>query len=840
MSHRMLDHMIQLSVLIFLLMVPMNALGDLSTQVGDGCDPAGPNGSEIRVMTLNANNNSNGWTERKQLVLDAVDTYQPDIIGLQESMMGNDTVILEHLGSGFDAVTHNGQPSLELPEPWIPTCPVGSGYLGCLAETSYSGNVTLTPDPARPESSGNWFYGERILYRTDRFSMAPGESGVHTILGSDNSTPLTCRLGSFGPAYTTITWARLVDRDTDLGTYVYNLHLCPPPGNGTTRKVQAERLAELIAARAHLNESVIVVGDLNEDLGGAGLQHLLRPETGLVDSFSALEAEEGVDLVTFNGYGGWHGGTRLDFVLSSGLEVCQAAIDRNTGFTEQGAILYPSDHWPVTTVLKQVWPDADGDGISDPLDNCTAFANPKQSDSDGDGLGNRCDADLNQNGLTNAQDMGPFVQTYGKSEGDQGYNASADFDENGHVDASDWLLFGDLYNSEPPLTCADSSIPCCMLAGSVGCGEDEGIVVTAFLPSFDYPLPDPSEEGQLFIPSGKEVQLEAQMAPDAGVGSQGPVNFTWSLGELEGSPAQTIVGSRANLSCSGSGGEEAELFVRATDGQRNGQESLPLRVVINDPPSVTMYADGIAVDMPWRVSTAQGGSLSLAAWANDEHGIGYPILQSSTVRSFRSKWNIGDAVDPSERTPERLLRSPSSVRLNFPLEGNEEERIFEVNVTSFDRLGSPSQSEMVVIASSDPLLDSDFDGIPDFRDNCQFESNASQVDSDQDGYGNRCDADLNQNGFVNVQDFMIFSRAYSSSLGSERYLAEADFNRDNFVNSADFTYYFMPQYQRGLPGPSVISCPDGSPISGAGRPDCPSDPDEAPAAGTLACVLQVP
>ena len=137
-------------------------------------------------------------------------------------------------------------------------------------------------------------------------------------------------------------------------------------------------------------------------------------------------------------------------------------------------------------------------------------------------------------------------------------------------------------------------------------------------------------------------------------------------------------------------------------------------------------------------------------------------------------------------------------------------------------------------------MDSDHDGVPDFRDNCQHESNPSQFDSDGDGFGNSCDADLNQNGFVNAQDFGIFVRAYTSRLGDECHIPEADFNQDNVVDSFDFTYYFLPQYQRGLPGPSVVSCPDGSPITGAGRANCPVDSEEAAPTGASACILQSP
>ena len=42
--------------------------------------------------------------------------------------------------------------------------------------------------------------------------------------------------------------------------------------------------------------------------------------------------------------------------------------------------------------------DIDGDGVADDEDNCVDVANGDQSDSNGDGFGNRCDADVNNDG----------------------------------------------------------------------------------------------------------------------------------------------------------------------------------------------------------------------------------------------------------------------------------------------------------------------------------------------------------------------------------------------------------------------------------------------------------
>jgi hypothetical protein len=44
--------------------------------------------------------------------------------------------------------------------------------------------------------------------------------------------------------------------------------------------------------------------------------------------------------------------------------------------------------------------DSDGDGVCDKLDNCPLVANPSQSDSDGDGIGDACDTPSGNEGCT--------------------------------------------------------------------------------------------------------------------------------------------------------------------------------------------------------------------------------------------------------------------------------------------------------------------------------------------------------------------------------------------------------------------------------------------------------
>ncbi len=66
--------------------------------------------------------------------------------------------------------------------------------------------------------------------------------------------------------------------------------------------------------------------------------------------------------------------------------------------------------------------DADGDGVSDVVDNCSEVANASQRDTDGDGFGSACDADFNQDCVVNAQDLGRMRASFFSSDPDVDLN----------------------------------------------------------------------------------------------------------------------------------------------------------------------------------------------------------------------------------------------------------------------------------------------------------------------------------------------------------------------------------------------------------------------------------
>jgi endo-1,4-beta-D-glucanase Y len=87
--------------------------------------------------------------------------------------------------------------------------------------------------------------------------------------------------------------------------------------------------------------------------------------------------------------------------------------------------------------------DTDGDDILDAADNCTLISNSAQRDTDNDGFGNVCDADLNNDGSVSFADLDLFKSAFGTN------NTDADLDGNGSVSFNDLNIFRALFGKAP-------------------------------------------------------------------------------------------------------------------------------------------------------------------------------------------------------------------------------------------------------------------------------------------------------------------------------------------------------------------------------------------------------
>ncbi|RMF97489.1 MAG: hypothetical protein D6727_05475 [Gammaproteobacteria bacterium] len=182
-----------------------------------------------------------------------------------------------------------------------------------------------------------------------------------------------------------------------------------------------------------------------------------------------------------------------------------------------------------------------------------------------------------------------------------------------------------------------------------------------------------------------------------------------------------------------------------------------------------------------------------------ETGSAYPATQlTASGGAGPYAWQIiGGALPPG------LSMDSAGLISGTPTDSSGSPYSFTVEVTD---AGSRTASTMLAITVNPPAADSDGDGVPDSTDNCIDVANGplipdaggnSQLDADGDGYGNSCDADFDNSGFVNFADLGQFRAVFGTAD------PVADMDGNGFVNFADLALF--RNAFGAPPGPSGIA-----------------------------------
>ena len=132
---------------------------------------------------------------------------------------------------------------------------------------------------------------------------------------------------------------------------------------------------------------------------------------------------------------------------------------------------------------------------------------------------------------------------------------------------------------------------------------------------------------------------------------------------------------------------------------------------------------------------------------------------------------------------------------DFASENNE---VTSENPVIGETIGNYIGAQMVAIN----LTDADSDGVDDLSDNCLLRPNPHQRDSDGDGYGDTCDADVNGNFVTSAAEVNSLVRPMKNNFFKKIIPANAmyDLNDDGKINTADLAVLKLLVGQAPGPG----------------------------------------
>jgi len=237
-------------------------------------------------------------------------------------------------------------------------------------------------------------------------------------------------------------------------------------------------------------------------------------------------------------------------------------------------------------------------------------------------------------------------------------------------------------------------------------------------------------------------------------------------------------------------GEAGHYFARLVEG--GDYPVRPAGTVNPGPVTITNIAD----NPPSAKTTVPVERLMVTqAQSPNVPGDGLPVGMSVSVASSNTidpLAMVGLDPDPTASYTGAWSGYAGGASGNFTLGG----QVIPHDITVYGSDGgvvtAPVRPGPVVLP---PPADGDGDGVGDYVDNCSIIGNADQRDTDGDGFGNRCDPDLNNDGIVNFADFGLFRMAW---FGSD---TNADFNGDGLVNFGDLGVF--RQFWLQAPGPGA-------------------------------------
>jgi endonuclease/exonuclease/phosphatase family metal-dependent hydrolase len=247
----------------------------------------------------------NHWDFRKNLVVETIRSFNPDLLGTQEAT-----------ASQTDYLRAN------------------------LPDYDFTG-AGRNDGARRGEMCG-------VFFRRARFDKL-GEG--HFWLSETPAAPGSKSWGTTYPRM--VTWVKLRDRAGGNVICLFNTHF--DHRGRRAREESAKLLREKITQVAG-TLPVIITGDFNTDENTPPYRMLIsgtrRGDERFVDTFRAYDRSPDGGEGTRHDFRGGRGGARIDWIVTdSSFQTVHAAIDHT-----RAGLRYPSDHFPVTAIVRPIAP----------------------------------------------------------------------------------------------------------------------------------------------------------------------------------------------------------------------------------------------------------------------------------------------------------------------------------------------------------------------------------------------------------------------------------------------------------------------------------------------------
>lgn len=397
--------------------------------------------------------------------------------------------------------------------------------------------------------------------------------------------------------------------------------------------------------------------------------------------------------------------------------------------------------------------DTDCDGVLNGSDNCPADFNPDQGDADGDGTGNVCDPDDDNDGLDDTADPCPFTTDCdGDGLGDASDNCPAvanptqdDFDGDGAGDPCDTDSDGDgLPNDADPCDLAHD----CDGDGHPDLGDNCPAVANPGQQDTDGDYLGDACEPCLVDPPSCIDQVAIDLEDESS-----PANAPTAIGSVE----RCRSANNNNVLDAGEDFVDGITVdvVTGPVGLPVNQEALSFQFwLIHDPAALI-------------VTSADVNQMLAANAGSDIFNLTDPVpgndgrFDTGALDIGGQPGETGDGV-LARYTIEAIGTWPSYslLRIDYP----------SITVLpSGDRpLMGALGSAVVALGLSCEAPDSDGDGIIDPTDNCPDWPNADQRDNEPDGIGDACDTDDDNAGVPDVDEIGCGGSPTVAALRPER------------------------------------------------------------------------